>query len=117
MSIVIQKINIEYSSAIELAKVYYTFITNINKIKIRPKELDLLCFCAVHGTISTPKVREAFIEQYNTPKNSVYNIVSQLQKMKLMTKVNGKIKVNPVIQLDFTQSSFRIELALLNKGL
>ena len=34
MSIVIQKINREYSSAIELAKVYYTFITNINKIKI-----------------------------------------------------------------------------------
>lgn len=117
MSTVVQKINKEYASAIEIAKVYYTFIVNINKIKIRPKELDLLCFCAVHGTISTPKVREAFIEQYNTPKNSVYNIVSQLQKMKLMTKVNGKIKVNPVIQLDFAQPSFKIELTLSNKSL
>lgn len=117
MSMIVQKINKEYTSAIDVAKAYYTFITNINKIKIRPKQMELLCFCAVHGTISTPKVRQAFIEEYKTPKNSVYNIVSQLQKMRLMVKINGKIKVNPALQVDFTKPILKIDLTLTNKSL
>jgi len=117
MELVIQKINKEYASSMELAKTYYTFITEINKIQITRKELDLLCYCAVNGTISTPPVRDAFVKEYNTPKGSVYNMVSKLQKLKLMVKINGKIRVNPHIQLDFTKPKYKRELFLTNTSL
>lgn len=117
MELVIQKINKEYTSSMEFAKAYYTFITQINKIDITSKEMDLLCYCAINGTISTPPVRDAFIKEYNTPKGSVYNMVAKLQKLRLMVKINGKIRVNPALQIDFNKPSYKIELSLINKSI
>jgi len=114
MAQVIQKIEKKYKNDIEFAKAYYSFITQINKIVITPTELDLLSYCSVNGTISTPPVRDAFIKQYNVPKGSVYNIVAKLQKNKLMVKIQGKIRVNPQIQLDFTKDEYKVEFLLKN---
>ena len=44
-------------------------------------------------------------------------MVSKLQKLKLMVKINGKIRVNPHIQLDFTKPKYKIELFLTNTSL
>ena len=116
MELVIQKINKEYSNSMEFAKAYYTFITQINKIDITPKEMDFLCYCAINGTISTPPVRDAFIKEYSTPKGSVYNMAAKLQRLRLMVKVNGKIRVNPALQIDFNKPAYKIELLLINKS-
>ncbi len=114
-TIVQQNITKKYSSNLEFAKAYYNFITQINNISITPTEMNLLCYCAVNGTISTPPVRDAFIEQYNVPKGSIYNIVSKLQKLKLMVKIQGKIRVNPAIQIDFNKMIYKINLTLVKE--
>lgn len=113
-SIVQQKINKKYTSDIDFARAYYSLIVQLNNISITPTEMNLLCYCAVNGTISTPPVRDAFIQEFKVPKGSVYNIVSKLQRLKLMIKIQGKIRVNPALQIDFSKHTYKIELTLLN---
>lgn len=108
-----QEINKKYSSDIEFAEAYYTMITQLNKIHLTNTEMSLLCYCAVYGTISTPPVRDAYIKEYKVPKGSVYNIVSKLQKLKLMVKIQGKIRVNPALQIDFTANTYNLNISLI----
>lgn len=115
MQVTVQKINKQYNSTFDFARAYYTFILNINNISLGPKEIDFLSYCAIHGSVSIFSVREGYMKEFNVPKASLYNMISKLQKKKLMIKVDSKIRINPAIQLDFTKPICKVELLLLNK--
>ena len=101
----IQKIHKKYS-LFEKAKKYYTILFILNDLPISFKEIDLVAFCAIKGTISTPPVRDEFVKLFHSSKNTVYNMSAKLQKQGIFIKTQNKIKINPVILLDFSEELF-----------
>ena len=82
-----------------LAEKYYSILSAINK-----REIELVAFTAVKGSISYANHRTEFCERYNTTTATINNIVSKLKKQFIFLKNDGKIEVNPVIVLDFKKN-------------
>jgi DNA-binding MarR family transcriptional regulator len=97
----------------ELAVTYYSIISLLNSLKLRKREVQLLAFIAVRGSITNPAAREDFCSTFKTTKATVGNIISRLTKKKLLIKDGNKIKVNQVLSLNFG-SSVLLKI-LLNK--
>jgi len=95
---IVQKLRNISEDSFNLAKRYYRIIFALNDIHVTESELNLIVFSALHGTISTPPVRNEFIKKFNTPINSIYNMSSKLQKRGIFVKENDeKVRVNPAI--------------------
>lgn len=115
MATPIQRIHKEYKSTFEVARRYYKIIFELNNLHITPKELDLVAFSAINGTISTPPVREQFIKEFNIPIGSIYNMSAKLQKSGVLVKdKDDKIRVHPSILPDFTQGDLMLVIKLDN---
>lgn len=100
-------------SKFEVAKQYYTILFSVNNLPISNKEVCLVAFSAVNGTISTPPVRDEFIKQFHSSRNGVYNITAKLIKLGIFVKINNKIRVNPHILPDFSVP-FIFHIKLIN---
>ena len=83
-----------------LAEKYYAILSAINGLKLTQREIQLVAFTAVKGNMSYANVREEFCRKYETTTPTINNIISKLKKIGLLTKVDGKVKVNPVVQLN-----------------
>jgi DNA-binding MarR family transcriptional regulator len=99
--VVVQKIKKSYSQ-MDLAIAYYSMISVLNKLNLTQRELQLLAFTAIRGSITNPAAREDFCQMYSTSQPTINNIISRLRKLKLFVKEQNKIKVNTAIALDFT---------------
>lgn len=99
--VVVQKIKKSYSQ-MEMAIAYYSTISVLNKLDLTQRELQLLAFTAIRGSITNPAAREDFCNMYSTSQATINNIISRLRKLKLFVKEQNKIKVNAAIALDFT---------------
>lgn len=110
--IVVQKIKKDYKQ-MELAVTYYSIISLLNNLKLRKRDVQLLAFIAVRGSITNPAAREDFCRIFKTTKATVGNIISRLTKKRLLIKDGNKIKVNQALALSFN-SSVILEI-LLNK--
>ena len=60
-----------------------------------------MAFTAVRGNMSYANVKEEFCKKYNSSSPTISNIVSKLKRMGILIKEGGKIKLVPVIQLNF----------------
>lgn len=100
--IIIQRFKNECLDDFDLVKRYYKIVLGINNIHVTEKELNLICYSALHGTISTPPVRDGFIKMFDIPLASMYNMSAKLQKRGVFIKGDdGKIKVHPSISPSF----------------
>lgn len=90
----------KYKTDFEIARKYYSILFALNDVSITPKEMDLLAFTAVRGSISTLPAKKDFSEQFNMSNSSINNIISKLQRMGILKKIQGRTKVNPQIQVD-----------------
>ena len=86
-----------------LSERYYSILSAINNLRLTGREVQMLAFTAVKGSMSFANVRDEFCKRYSTTGPTINNMVSKLKRMGLLTKVRGKIRVNPIIQLDFTK--------------
>lgn len=112
---IVQKLKKSFSQ-IELAIAYYSLIACLNKIHLTERELQLLAFTAVKGSITNPAVREEFCKTYSSSQATVNNMISKLKRMKLLVKDHKKkIKVTPAIALDFN-SSIVLQISLLKNA-
>ena len=93
----LRKVNDEY----EMAERYYSLLSTINNLKLTQREVQLIAFTAVRGNISYSSIREDFCKQYNTSSPTINNMISKLKRVKVLVKDGTKVKVNPVIVLDF----------------
>jgi len=108
-----QQIIQKYDTDFEIARKYYVILFALNNLKITHKELDLVAYCAVHGTISTPPVRNEFMRIFNVPKNSVYNMISELKKLNILFKdKDNKIRINPQILPDFNKKELILAIKI-----
>ena len=103
-TIIVQKLKKEVYTDIELAEKYYNVLSAINNLKLTEREIQLIAFTAIKGNITYANVREEFCNKYNSTSPSINNIISKLKRIGIFIKENGKVKVNPIIVIDFTKN-------------
>ena len=94
----LRKVDDEYS----MAEKYYSVLSTINDLKLTQREIQLIAFAAIRGNISYSSIREDFCNKYNSTSPTINNIISKLKKIGVFVKDGSKIKVNPVIILNFS---------------
>jgi len=98
---IVQKLKKKVSDEYDRAEKYYSILSCINDLQLTDREIQLVAYTAVKGNITYANVREEFCKKYNTSSATINNIISKLKKLKIFIKEESKVKVNPVIVLDF----------------
>jgi hypothetical protein len=103
-----QKIKREYRTPVEIALKYYAIRLALNNIFLSKRELELLSFTAVRGTISSSSAKDEFVRQFGSSKDTINNMISKLSRhpSKLLVKVNGKTRINPALVIDFSHKDY-----------
>ena len=101
---VAQKLKKVVSDPIQSAELYYTVLSAINNLNLTTREIQLIAFTAVKGNISYANIRKEFCETYKSSPPTINNIISKLKKLGIFVKDGTKVKVNPIIILDFSQN-------------
>lgn len=110
---IVQKLNSPVKDALQLAEKYYNVISAINDLSLTPREIQLVAFTAIRGNMSYANIREDFCKEYNTSSPTINNIISKLKKRNVLIKDRGKIKVHPVIALDF-KNDVKLEISFIH---
>ena len=109
--ILVQKLRKKEDDVFSLAERYYTILSAINDLHLTEREIQLIAFTAIKGNISYANIREEFCKKHNTSSATINNIISKLKKVNVLVKDGTKVKVNPVIILDFNKNiSLEIKL-------
>lgn len=106
-----QKLKRSLSDSYLLAEKYYTFLSVVNNLNLTEREVQLIAFTAIKGNISYANNRQEFCEKHKSSEATIYNIISKLKKIGVLVKEGNKVKVNPVISLDF-ESNLVLEIKL-----
>lgn len=110
-SIIVQKLKKKEEDTFLLAEKYYSILSVINDLKFTHRETQLIAFTAIKGNISYKHLREEFCEKYKTSSPTINNMISKLKRMQVLIKDGSKVKVNPVIILNFN-NDVRLDITL-----
>ena len=110
---IVQKLKKELQNDTDVSYRYYSILSALNDLELTEREIQLMSFIAVSGSISVPSNREKFCNTYSTTGATVNNMVSKLKKRNLLLKKDGKIIVNNLISLDFS-NSITLEIKILH---
>ena len=102
-TVIVQRLKKSVSTDIQLAEKYYSILSAINNLHLTEREIQLISFTAIKGNITYANVREEFCKLHKTTSPTINNIISKLKKVGIFIKEGGKVKVNPVIVIDFTK--------------
>lgn len=97
------------------AQKYYMIVSAVNELELTEREIQLMAFTAVRGNISYSNNRQEFCELYKSSPPTINNIISKLKRIGLFVKEGTKVKVNPVITLDF-EKDVMLEIKLVKQG-
>jgi len=100
--IIVQRLKKSVNTDMQLAEKYYSILSAINNLHLTEREIQLIAFTAIKGNITYANVREEFCRTYNSTSPTINNIISKLKRIGIFIKESGKVKVNPVIVIDFT---------------
>ena len=109
--IIVQKWKKSLNNEYSLAEKYYSFLSVMNSLPLTEREIQLVAFTAIKGNISNANVRTEFINTHSSSSPTINNMISKLKKLNIFIKENGKVKVNPVIVLDF-KNNLNINISL-----
>ena len=110
--ITVQKLKTAAKDSFAVAERYYTLLSALNNLSLTQREIQLIAFTAVKGNISYANVREEFCSKYDTSNPTINNMISKLKKMGILVKDGSKVKVNPVIVLDFEKEVLMLQITL-----
>jgi len=110
---IVQRLKKDVQTDIQLAEKYYSILSAINNLHLTEREIQLISFTVVKGNITYANVREEFCKTYNSTSPSINNIISKLKKVGIFIKENGKVKVNPIIVIDF-KKDLTLDIKLLH---
>jgi hypothetical protein len=100
---IVQKLEKGCKDKLQAAERYYSILSAINNLCLTEREVQLVAFTAVRGSITHTSVREEFCSKYGSSFPTINNIVAKLKKSKIFVKSGKFIIVNPVISLDFSK--------------
>jgi hypothetical protein len=101
--IIVQKLKLEVEDKFESAEKYYSILSAINNLQLTKREIQLVAYTSIKGNITYANVREEFCKMYNSTSPTINNIISKLKRLGIFIKDKGKVKINPIIVLDFTK--------------
>lgn len=101
--VVAQKLMKEVKTDIERGIKYYAVLSALNGLNLSERQIQLLAFTSVRGTITPMPARKEFVKMFNSSLNSVENIKGKLVHMGLLVKRGEMYKVLPSIDLDFSK--------------
>jgi hypothetical protein len=109
--IIVQKLKKLAKDEYALAESYYKLLSSLNNLNLTPREIELISFTAIKGNISYANIREEFCAKYQSSPPTINNIISKLKRMGIFVKDGTKIKVNPLIILNF-QNDVVLQISL-----
>lgn len=108
--IVVQKIIV----AGDVPRMYFNVVSAINNLELKPMDVNVLSFMAVHGNISDRSLRNEFCKQYKTKVDSINNVVSKLKKMGMIVKEDRTIKLAPYFEFDY-KKDLQLQIVLTHE--
>lgn len=99
--IIVQKLKKQLEDSYAIAEIYYSLLSAINDLGLTNREIQLIAFTAVKGNISYANIREEFCAKFNSSPPTINNMISKLKKIGVFIKDGTKVKVNPIIVLNF----------------
>lgn len=87
-------LNIEKKYANELlcGERVVSAILALSGLHVTQRELELLTYLTIKGSVSSINHRNDFLSTYNTTENSMNNAQGALKRKGLVTKLDGKVK-------------------------
>ncbi len=113
MKVIVQNIKNVSNTNFILAEKYYNILSAINGLKLTQREVQLVAFTAIKGNLSYADYRNEFCTLHNTTNPTINNIISRLKKIGVLIKKEGKVKVNSIINIDFT-ADITLEIKLIH---
>jgi len=101
---IVQRLKTSVKDSIVMAEKYYRILSAVNDMKLTRREVQLIAFAAIKGNISYANIRKEFCETYDSTSPAINNIISKLKKMGIFVKDGTKVKVNPIILLNFEKN-------------
>ena len=101
--VIVQKLLRRVDDDYAMAEKYYSLLSTINDLRLTTREIQLIAFTAVNGNISYSSIREEFCKKFKSTPPTINNMISKLKKVKVFVKDGSKVKVNPVILLNFKE--------------
>lgn len=111
--IIAQKLKLSLKDGYEIGAKYYDLISCINNLHLTKREVELLSFTAMKGNIAYANLREEFCQKYDSSLATINNIISKLKRTGILVKDGNKVKVNPVISLNF-ENDIVLQITLTN---
>jgi len=99
--IIVQKLKKQLEDSYAVAEKYYSLLSAINNLGLTNREVQLIAFTAVKGNISYANIRAEFCEKYKSSPPTINNMISKLKRIGVFIKDGTKVKVNPIIVLNF----------------
>ena len=101
---IIQRLKKSLEDEYAVAEKYYAILSVMNNLSLTKREIELVAYIAINGTISYANRKAEFCAKYNTTSATISNLICRLKKVNVLVKEFGKIKVNPIIVLDFKKN-------------
>lgn len=113
-SVIVQRIMSSSASSLEKAVKYYSIMSVLNNIHLTPREIQLLAFMSLRGTISSRVAKGEFLKLFGSPKASVGNMIWKLTKKGILVRSEEEgTVINPRIKLDF-KNTIVLNITLAN---
>jgi Fe2+ or Zn2+ uptake regulation protein len=105
--IVVQRIVVDVSN---VAERYFRILSAINNLRLTDREINVLAYIANEG-LDTKVKREEFCRMNETTLATIYNVVSKLKKMGMVTKNKGGTRLIGALDFDYKKDvQLHIEL-------
>lgn len=106
------KIKIEASDRKEIAHKYFSILSIARDLHLTEREIDLLSHISTKGTIDSRSAKDEFVELYHTSLATLNNIISKLYHKRLLKKIEGRKRINPLINIDFNSITSENDLLI-----
>ncbi len=100
---IVQRMKRQEKDSFSIAKKYYSLLFDVNNVNVTEREVQLVSFMAINGSISYKHVKEEFCKEFTTTNATINNMVSRLKNIGILIKDGSKVKVHPTILLDFNK--------------
>jgi predicted HTH transcriptional regulator len=112
---IVQKLKKQEQDVYTSAQRYYGVLSAVNSLSLTEREIQLVAFTAVKGNISYKNIRDEFCEKYKSSAPTINNLISKLKKLGVFVKDGSKVKVNPLISLNF-ENDIVLEIKITSNG-
>lgn len=104
ITMILQKLKYTIDTPLELAEKYFAIISVLNNLELAKRELQLLAFTSIRGSIGSETSKQEYVKQYNSSVATVSNIISKLNKTNLLLKEQKRYVVNKSLMLNFNDA-------------